>query len=82
MHAGYDLDQRRFAGPVLPEQGVNLTGVKRERDVFEGLGSVETLGDAANLQDRRDECYCVGALLRFEHACQRPPVTSMIAPVT
>ncbi len=82
MNAGYDLDQRRFACPVLAEKGVNLTRVKRKRYIFEGLGRVETLGDAANLQDRRDECYCVGALWRFEHACQRPPVTSMIAPVT
>ena len=82
MHAGYDLDERRLAGAVLAEQGVNFAGVKRERDVFERLGGVETLGDAADFQDRRDDCCSVGALLRLEHACQRPPVTSMIAPVT
>ena len=68
--------------PFSPEQGVNLTSVKRKRDVFEGLGRVETLGDASNLQDRRDDCRSVGALLRLEHPRQRPPVTSMIAPVT
>ena len=83
MHAGYDLDERRLAGPVLPQQGVNLAGVKRERDVFERLGGVEALGDAADLQDRRDNCRrSVGELLRLDHVCQRPPVTSMIAPVT
>ena len=82
MDAGHDLDQRRLAGAVLAEQGVNLAGVKRERDVFERLGGVETLGDAANLQDRRDDGRSVVALLRLEHAGQRPPVTSMMAPVT
>ena len=44
MHAGYDLDECRLAGPILPKKGVNLTGVKRKRDVFEGLGSVEVCG--------------------------------------
>ena len=82
MHAGYDLDERRLAGPVLAKQRVNLAGVKRERDVIERLGGVESLGDAANLQDRRDDRRSVGKLLRLVHVRQRPPVTSMIAPVT
>ena len=33
MYAGDDLDQRRFAGPVLAEKGMNFAGVKGERDV-------------------------------------------------
>ena len=82
MHAGYDLDQRRFAGPVLAKQRVNFASVKAERDVVERLGGVEALGDAANLQDRRDDCRSVCEFLRLDHVCQRPPVTSMIAPVT
>ena len=82
MHAGYDLDERRLAGPVLPEQGVNLASVKRKGNVIERLGGVETLGDAANLQDRRDDRRSVGKLQRLVHVRQRPPVTSMIAPVT
>ena len=54
MHAGDDLDQRRFAGAVLAEQGVNFAGMKRKRDVVERLRGVEALGDAANIQDRRN----------------------------
>ena len=60
MYAGYDLDQRRLAGAVLAEQGMNLAGVQRKRDVLERLRRVETLGDSANLQDRRDDCRSVG----------------------
>ena len=82
MHAGYDLDERRLAGAVLAKQGVNLAGVERKRDVLERLGGVEALGDAADFQDRRDDRRSVGKLRRLVHVCQRPPVTSMIAPVT
>ena len=82
MHAGDDLDQRRFAGPVLAKQRVNFACVKGEGHVVERLGGVEALGDAANFQDRRGDCRSVGEPLRLDHVCQRPPVTSMIAPVT
>ena len=82
MDAGHDLDQRRLAGAVLAEQGVNLAGIERERHVLERLGGVEALGDVAHLQDRRGDCRSVGGFLRLDHVCQRPPVTSMIAPVT
>ena len=54
MHAGDDLDERRLAGAVLAEQRVNFAGMKGERDILERLGGVEALGDAADLQDRRD----------------------------
>ena len=68
MHAGYDLDERRFAGAVLAEQGVNLAGMKRERDVIERLRGVKALGDAANLQDRRDRRRAVRGFLRLGHS--------------
>ena len=68
MHAGYDLDQRRFAGAVLAEQGVNLAGIKRERDVIERLRGVETLGDAANFQERRDRPCAAADFSRLSHS--------------
>ena len=53
MDAGDDLDQRRFAGAVLAEQGVDLAGIEGERDVLERLRGVEPLGDVAHLEDGR-----------------------------
>ena len=67
MYTGYDLDERRFAGAVLAEQGVNLAGMKRERDVIERLCGVEALGDATNLQDRLDGRCAVGRFLGLGH---------------
>ena len=82
MHAGDDLDERRFAGAVLAEQGVNFAGMQRKRDVFERLSGVEALGDAANLQDRRNPSPRRRRFLPARPCRQRPPAMSMIAPVT
>ena len=59
--------------PFSPEKGMNLAGVKGEGDVFERLGGVEPLGDAADLQDRRDDCRrSVGELLRARSCLSAP----------
>jgi hypothetical protein len=52
MHAGQDLDQCRFAGPVLAEQRVNLAAPDEEIDAVERLHADKGLGDAAHFDDR------------------------------
>ena len=43
QHAGSDADQRRFAGAVLADDGVNLAGHDQHVDAFERLHRPETL---------------------------------------
>src|SRR2546428_2663489 len=52
IDAGQDFDQGALAGAVFTDQGVDLGGEQRQRNVVESLGSVETFGDAAELGDR------------------------------
>ena len=40
-----DLDQRRLAGSVLPEQGMNLAREERDRDIPGGCDARKSLGD-------------------------------------
>ncbi len=44
-------EQRRFAGPVLPDQGVDLAGAAVDADVADRLNGSERLGDAAERED-------------------------------
>ena len=53
VDAGHDLDQRRLAGAVLAEEGVDLAGIERQRHVLQRLGRAESLGDVAHFEDRR-----------------------------
>ena len=50
MDAGDDLDGRRLAGPVVPDDRVHLTGVRIEGDVLQGGDGAEVLLDAAQPQ--------------------------------
>ena len=52
LDAGHDLDQRRLAGAVLTEEGVDLARVEGERRTVERLGRAEAPRDAAYLDDR------------------------------
>jgi hypothetical protein len=53
VDAGQDLDERALAGAVLAHQGVDLAGAEVHRDVGEGGGRSEALGDPAQLDARR-----------------------------
>ena len=52
VRAGQDLEQRRLAGAVLAEQGVDLGRPDFEMDVLERLHAGEALADAGHLEDR------------------------------
>ena len=54
LDAGHDLDERRLAGAVLAQQGMDLAAVEREGHVRERLGRPERPGYVTHLQDRRD----------------------------
>ena len=51
--AGDDLAERRLAGAVLADEGVDGAGPDRDRDVVEGAGRSERLAEPANLEVRR-----------------------------
>jgi hypothetical protein len=44
---GKDLDQRRLAGAVLAEKGMDLAAIERERHVVIGQHRAEALADIA-----------------------------------
>ena len=50
--AGEDLQQRRLAGAVLPEQGMHFAGLDRQRHALERANDAEPLGDARKMQAR------------------------------
>ncbi len=52
MDAGQDLDQRRFAGAVLTDQGDNLAGVGLQAHIGQGPHAAEALADSVQSQDR------------------------------
>ena len=51
-HAGEDLDERRLAGAVGAEQGVDLARCDRHVDGAQGDDRAERLGDGGGLQQR------------------------------
>ena len=51
MDAVQDLHQRRLAGAVLAEEGVNLAAADAEIDAAERLDAGKALGDAGCLDD-------------------------------
>jgi hypothetical protein len=52
QHPGEDLDQGRLAGPVGPEQGVDLARGHRQVDRPQGDHRAERLGHGGRLQER------------------------------
>ncbi len=62
LDAGHDLDQGRFAGPVLAQQRVDLATSKLEGDIVERQRGPELLRDVLHLEDgafitRRHDCF-------------------------
>ena len=51
VDAGQDLGQRRLAGPVVADEGDDLTGGDVEVDLGEGGDSAEGLGDRAQFEE-------------------------------
>ena len=47
MHAGENLDQRRFPGAIFTEQSVNLAGPDREIDLIQRDHARESFADSA-----------------------------------
>ena len=52
MHAGENLDQRRFAGAVVADQRDDFAGVDVEVDVGQRRDRAKVLGDAAQAENR------------------------------
>ena len=85
MHAGEDLDQRRFAGAVVADQRHDLAGMHVEIDVGQRRNRAEILGDAAqaehqfapSLRFSDGICHAL-ALRRYQRArsAVRPPIAA------
>ena len=52
VHPGQDVHERRLAGAVFPEDGVDLPRPEIERDAVVGQDRAEALGDVAHLWGR------------------------------
>ena len=52
VDAGEDLHQGGLAGPVLADQGVDLTGTELEAAVVERVNAREALADAGHLDQK------------------------------
>ena len=50
-HAGDDLDQRRLAGAVLAQHGVDLAALAGEVDALQGAHTAIALGDAGQCEE-------------------------------
>ena len=53
MDAGEQLDQRRFAGPVFADDGVDFTCLKGQIDSLQRVGGAESLVELLENQKRR-----------------------------
>ena len=53
QHAGHGLDEGRFAGPVLAEQGMDLAGAKLEIDAVQRPDAAEGLAQPLDREDGR-----------------------------
>ena len=61
--AGDDVEERRLAGAVRPEESTTLAGMDVEVDVMDGVDAPEAPADAAEADDRRGAlglCCCDG----------------------
>ncbi len=52
LRAGHDLDERRFAGAVLPDERVDLPGAQVEGHAAQGAHAGERLADAAGFEQK------------------------------
>ena len=50
IHAGDNLDQRRFPGSILTDKPQNLAGIDLKVHILQGLDAGETLGNAFHSQ--------------------------------
>ena len=52
IDAGKDLDEHRFAGAVMADEGHDLARKNRQVDAFQRMQTAKTLGDASQLHKR------------------------------
>src|SRR5450432_2202034 len=64
MNAGEQFDQRRFAGAVLADDGVNFALFEREVDGLQRVGGAETFVELLQREERNraGAWRCVGAI--------------------
>ena len=55
--AGDDLDQRRFAGPIVAHQTDDLTWLQDKRDVGQGLNGAKMLRHILQFENRHGGAY-------------------------
>ena len=60
MHAAENLDQRRLAGAVLPDQRMDLAGVQLERDIVQRVDARERLAHPREGEHRRRGASRIG----------------------
>ncbi|MNU05276.1 hypothetical protein D3C72_2500140 [compost metagenome] len=56
MHARNHIDQRRFAGAVVTDQGDDLARLDREAEILDGDDAAKALADIVEGQDRLGHC--------------------------
>src|SRR4051812_10125912 len=66
-HAGHDLDQRRFAGPVVADQAHDLVPADGEIDIFQRLHGTEIHVDALEADYMREPAAPVRRRPRHRH---------------
>ncbi len=50
LHAGDDLDQRRFSGAVFPDQAMHLPRLQHEIDILQRGDAAKALRDAGEFE--------------------------------
>ena len=68
QHAGGNADQRRFAGAVLADDGMNLAGHDNDINTFERLHRAEALAHVGKRHDRHVRGGPIGAPRPQRHA--------------
>ena len=76
MNAVQDLEDRRLAGPILPEQCVDFAHAHVEADVAERRHAAEGLRDAGQADGERSRCGIVGH--RVGHGSASPWALSFV----
>src|SRR5690349_886364 len=55
VDTGDEIDQRRLAGAIGPDEAADLAGGDADRDVFRRRQSAEAFGEALGLEQRRHQ---------------------------